>query len=217
MNILITGANGFIGRHLIGTLLQEETHHIWGIARQPLALDSKYYCHLTVDLTRKNWTDVLPSPIDTVVHLAQSNRYRAQDFPEGSRDMLAVNVNSTLELLEWARKNHVKQFILSSTGNVYKPSPKLFVEDDSCFPTNMYAATKLSAEYFVQQYREFFQGIVLRLFSIYGPHQKRRLLPMIIDRIKTGGEIILASEKGIYLTPLYVSDCVEMIWRLKLR
>jgi nucleoside-diphosphate-sugar epimerase len=167
---------------------------------------------LVADLATPEWLNVLPPEADFVVYLAQSRRYR--DFPDGAADMLRINVYAVFELLEWARKHGVRKFLYASTGNVYRPGAALLHETDPCEPASLYAATKLSAEHLIRQYRRFFQTTILRLFSVYGPRQPDMIVPMMVERVRTGQEITLAQGVGLYFTPLYVSDCVDMLMGL---
>lgn len=212
MKILITGASGFIGRNLISHFLITTTHIIYGTSRKPVDIDSERYTHICSDLSETGWVDAINVTVDVVIHLAQSQYYR--DFPVHAKDLVRINIDSTFELLEWSRNAGVKQFILASTGNVYKPSSHALHEDDECMPGSMYAATKISAECIAQQYSSFFQVTIMRLFGVYGPGQENMIMPTMIGRVATGKEIQLASDIGIVLNPLFISDCVKYISEL---
>jgi UDP-glucose 4-epimerase len=212
LNILITGSAGFIGRALTEKLLQSSGHTIYGIDRTPLKIDHERYKAVQVDVTKPGWTEHLNFPVDIVIHLAQSSRYR--EFPQGAPDMFRVTVQATFELLEWSRRKNIKKWLYSSTGNVYRPSSKLLNEEDHCDPVTMYAATKLCAEHLALQYRPFFLVHILRLFGVYGPGQTGMTIPNMIERVRTGEEIVLAQGMGLYFTPLYITDCVRMFEKL---
>lgn len=212
MKILITGAKGFIGRHLINRLSQCSGTQIFALDVQEEQKKEHLYQSLYVDMSMPGWSKIIPGPMDAVVHLAQSLSYR--DFPEGAYDMVKININGTFELLEWCRKNYVKKFIFSSTGNVYKEKKRLLTENDICEPASMYAATKLSAEHLVKQYSVFFQTIILRLFGVYGPGQSNMTIPNIVESVRKGKKITLAQKIGLHMTPLYIVDCIEMFYKL---
>lgn len=212
MNFLVTGANGFIGRSLVKRLLSIETNQVYGVDLSPLKTSKSNFQPIVVDITTKNWTREIPAQVDSVIHLAQSKRYR--DFPNGAEDMVRVNIESTFHLLEWSRKNKVQKFLFASTGNVYKKSREIRKETDECMPDSMYASTKLSAELLIYPYCSFFQTIIVRIFCVYGPGQKDMIIPTMIKRVQSGREIIIGRGVGLYFTPLYISDCVTMIKRL---
>lgn len=209
MNILITGASGFIGQHLVKLLSTE--HHVFGVIRRGRSLE-QHATPVIADLTDQEWTRYLPGDIDCIVHLAQSSKYR--DFPDGVLDMRMVNIDATVTLLEWARKTGVKQFVFSSTANVYAPSASSLLETSSAIPGSFYGATKLAAEHLARQYQKYFQVDILRLFTVFGTGQTGMLISNVIERIRSGQEITLAKGEGIYLSPVYVGDVVNVIKRL---
>ena len=211
--ILITGINGFIGRRL-GRCLASK-HDVFGVTRSALPQTLSFITGvklISADLSDPRFIDQLPSDIDCVIHLAQSQQYR--NFPEGADDMRRINIDATCHLLDWARKTVVKQFIFSSTANVYGRSTAQLTESDATIPESFYGATKLAAEHLVRQYQEFYQVDILRLFTVYGPGQKGMLIPNIADRIEQGLPVTLAQGVGLYLTPIYVDDVVSIIEKL---
>jgi UDP-glucose 4-epimerase len=199
MKVLITGSNGFIGRALVSFLESVRDTEI-------IRVDFNE----SFDLSTSGWTNKLEcSNVDVVVHLAQSLRYR--EFPDGAEDMLKVNINSTFELLEWSRLNHVNKFIFASTGNVYENKNVHLNETDLLHPDSFYSASKLSAETIVAQYKDFFHTVILRIFGVYGPGQKNMLIPSLINKIVNNETIFLAHGKGLMITPLFIDNCVEII------
>jgi len=200
--ILITGVSGYIGSHLSKFLESDKDVNIINITRK-----NGY------DLSSAHWTALLPDiEVDTVIHLAQSNYYRK--FPDNTKDMVKVNIEATADLLDWSRIHSVERFIFASTGNVYGKSIDKLNEDSPLEPASFYGATKLCAEQLVNQYKNYFQIVTLRLFGVFGPHQKNMLIPNIIEKIIKGQEIQLADGVGIYITPIYIEDCVKIISEL---
>lgn len=210
MNILITGATGFIGRYVGQSLAAQ--HSLFGVTRNPSRSIDFHGLPVIADFSDPRFTEILPKNIDCVIHLAQSASYR--NFPEGAEDMLSINIDATSKLLEWARTTGVKQFIFTSTANVYGKSTQAFTESHQTQPNSFYGASKLAAEYLVQQYHQYFQIDILRCFTVYGPGQSGMLIPDIIERINTGRTITLAGGVGIYLTPIYIRDFCLIIDRL---
>jgi nucleoside-diphosphate-sugar epimerase len=209
MNILVTGAAGYIGSNLIHFLMKKSNYVVYAVSRDKLHVSDKQLHHVVCDLTEFDFINKLPPKIDTVIHFAQSNEYR--NFPDGASDMFAVNVRSTQLLLEWGRRNKISKFIFSSTGNVYKPQNKLLIESDACQPNGYYGASKFVAEQLIQPYSQFFETKILRLFGVYGPGQKGMVVANIIEKLRSGEAVTLAQGIGLKFTPLYIDDCVKMI------
>jgi len=212
INVLVTGANGFIGGHLCRQLALQDDVKIYGFDLSEGRWSHPRFEFRKADIREPGFEASLPEHIDVVIHLAQSPRYR--EFPNGAEDMMKVNVQGTFRLLEWARKMNVKRFILASTGNVYAPSKEPLTEMHPCHANSFYAASKLCAEQFTEQYSNFFGVIVLRLFGVYGPGQQNMLVPSIIGKIKKREAITLAKNIGLYITPIFVDDLVRIICQL---
>mgnify|MGYP001567788928 CR=1 FL=1 len=212
MKILVTGANGFIGQAFTRRLGTQSNVSLIGIVRGDVhGLEAA--CQIVkADLSVRGWTEVVPQGVDTVVHLAQSRRYR--DFPNGASDMVALNVDATFELVQWASQHRVKRFIFASTGNVYAASRDFLVEESHCEPASMYAVTKLCGESLVRQYASHLEVVIVRLFGVYGPNQRGMLISNLIEQVEKKEEVCLAQGVGLYLTPLYIDDCVDMLCRL---
>jgi len=210
MRILLTGASGFIGSNLLRALCTDSNLSILAVSRRVPQQDLPGVRHYALDLSRPGWTCALEEPVDAVIHLAQSDRYR--QFPEGASDMVAVNVSATVELADWARTKGIRRFLFASTGNVYPTNlPRPLTEDDEPSPALMYGATKLAAETLLAQYAPWLEVVLMRLFGVYGPGQTGMLVPNLIQRILCGEPLTLGRQGGIHLSPLYVSDCVAMI------
>jgi len=211
MKILVTGASGFIGRYLLRELAAED-HQVWATMRSDpgIALDDVKI--LRLDFADTNWSRHLPAAVDVVIHLAQSRHYAS--FPEHVRDIVDINVVATVALAEWARRAGARRFLLASSGTVYGNSDPVSLETDACRPETMYAASKRSAEVLLGPYSPHFEVVVMRLFGVYGPDQGRMIIPNIIDGIKKGSEITLASNIGLRFNPIFVQDCINAILKL---
>ncbi len=198
MDIIVTGSTGFLGQNLVEFLSGINECNVI-----PVAPATGF------DFRTDDWCDNLPSA-DIVVHLAQSKKYK--DFPASAEDIYAVNVSSTTKLLEWGRKQQIKSFIFASTGSVYKTDgSRSYKESDICDPQNYYEASKLCAEHLVSQYGPFFPVTILRIFSLYGPRQEGKMVPMIVNKIMNNESLALAQGVGHNFTPLYIDDAVKMI------
>jgi UDP-glucose 4-epimerase len=206
VRILLTGAAGFIGRHALARL--EGEHEMLPLVRE--APDESHEW-IVQDLAQPLDPSLLPGRIDAVIHLAQSHRYR--EFPDGAADVYAVNINSTFQLLEYARRAGARTFILASTGGIYGYSYEALVETDPANPLNFYLTSKHVAESLLANYQAFFQTVVFRFFFVYGRGQGPMLVPTLIEKVRKGDQISIAGRPGQRINPIHVGDAVEIFPR----
>jgi nucleoside-diphosphate-sugar epimerase len=205
--ILITGANGFIGNHLVRVL--KERHEIFGLVRK-LSNESELIDvnWIEQDLTEPLEYSRLPKYVDAIIHLAQSKQYR--NFPDGAKDVFDINVYSTFELLEYARKTGIQYFLFASSGGIYGYSYEKFVETDPVSPLNFYLSSKHTAELLIANYRQFFCTVVFRFFFVYGPGQKGMLIPTLLNKVINGETIIIEGDPGLRINPIYIEDVIRV-------
>lgn len=207
MKILITGATGFIGSQLARTL--QSRHEIFALARKQPPPDSPTQMQwIEQDLTQPLDYSRLPNRVDAVIHLAQSKFYR--QFPERAQDIFAVNIQSTFQLLEYARQAGAECFIFASTGGIYGYSYEKFVETDPVNPLNFYLSSKYSAELLIANYQPFFRTIVFRFFFVYGPGQRGMLIPNLLGKVQRGEPVVIEGNPGLRINPIYVEDAVQV-------
>jgi UDP-glucose 4-epimerase len=206
MRILVTGAAGFIGGHLVQRL--RRGHEVFALTKsEPPQGRADGLSWVEQNLTEPLDYARLPRAVDVVIHLAQSRFYK--DFPEQARDIFAVNVDGTFNLLEYARRVGAGRFILASTGGVYGYSYEKFVETDPVSPLNFYFSSKYIAELLAGNYQQFFDTTVFRLFFAYGAGQKpAMLIPRLVRSVLEGRPVTLQGSEGIHLNPVYVGDVV---------
>lgn len=212
MNILITGANGLLGRNLVEILSKK--HKIFAVIKKKNRLEFKLNKNISViEIDLNNFTvKKLPKNIDIVYYLAQSNNYR--DFPKEVDDMISLNILAPITLAKWGVENGVKKFIYFSSGGVYLNQAKLANEldlIDANKELGFYLNTKLSAEMLLKNYLKLFKAlIIVRPFFMYGIGQKKNMLiPTLVKKVKKNIEINIDGKNGIRLNPIYVTDAAN--------
>jgi nucleoside-diphosphate-sugar epimerase len=163
---------------------------------------------VVVDLAAPLDDEAIPE-FDSIVHLAQAN----VPFPDGAGDLFRVNVVSTQELLDLARRRGAERFVYASSGSVYGLGEGAVAEDDPRRADDFYGVTKRSGELVVGAYREHVGTAILRFFAPYGPGQTGRLIPGLIARVRGGEAVTLRGGGRPRMTPIYVDDAVEAIVR----
>ena len=209
-NILITGITGLLGSHL-SVELSNLGHTLYGVTRR--IYNKANYEPVLVDLSSDWEISELPTNIDVIYHLAQSDKFR--DFPAGAPDVFQVNINSTAKLLDYAKKSGVASFIYASSGGVYGNGKEPFLENEPIVPfgeLGYYLGSKACSEILVQSYASELQVIILRPFFVYGKSQNRSMLiPRLFDNVAAGKPIELSSGDGIKINPIHVNDVVKVL------
>jgi UDP-glucuronate 4-epimerase len=187
-NYLVTGGAGFIGSHLVDSLLSEGNNVITvdnfdefydkevKLNNISSALTFDTFQLIEGDIRDKNLLDELfnNNHIDIVVHLAAKAGVRPSI--ENTVEYFDVNMNGTLNILEAMKKFDVKNMIFASSSSVYGNNKKVpFSESDIVdYPISPYAATKKSGELLCHTYHHLYDFKIncLRFFTVYGPRQR---------------------------------------------
>jgi UDP-glucuronate 4-epimerase len=201
---LVTGGAGFIGSHLVDSLLADG----WDVTVVD-SFDPFYPAaikHANIDAHRAHtrWRlhefdiadaarlDTLPGTYDVIVHLAAKAGVRPS-----IADPLAyqhANVTGTQTLLEFAKARGITRFVFASSSSVYGVNPRVpWSEDDHVLqPISPYASTKVSGELLGHVYAKLFgiRFVALRFFTVYGPRQRPDLAIHSFARRLLRGESI---------------------------
>lgn len=171
--ILVTGSNGFVGRHLTCELLKSG-HQVVGIASSQIPTDEQDDIkQLTLDLTRREEADKIDfSEIYSVIHLAGL----AAVGPSFDNPLEYINVNVGIEtnLFEAALVQNARpRFLIVSSGALYDTeAPQPLTEESPVLPNSPYAVSKLGQEQMARYYSSRgFESIIARPFNHIGPGQ----------------------------------------------
>jgi len=207
--ILLTGATGFLGSHLLEALL---LHNYDVIITKRTMSDTWRINHLLhkvnvyntdVDSINKIFTN---NSVDVIIHMA--TLYRKFDNGQEVKEMVESNVSFPVELLEAAVRHGVKGFINSGTFFEYDCSVLPVNENAKLKPFNLYAKTKLSFETILATYSDLLNIMTLRLFSPYGEKDNLKLIPMVIQKALSNERIELSD--GLQkLDFIYAADITD--------
>ena len=178
MKIFVTGGAGFVGSHLVSSLLAQDYDitifdNLSNCKKEKISsLKEKGARFILGDITDYNLILKKTAGFDSVIHLAA--KISVSDsilFPETTH---TVNVTGTLNLLRACVKNKIRNVIAASSAAVYGNQKILPMNEDSkTMPISPYGATKLAMEHYLQAFSNCYpvNTISLRFFNIYGKGQ----------------------------------------------
>ncbi|MGB0713044.1 MAG: NAD-dependent epimerase/dehydratase family protein [Gammaproteobacteria bacterium] len=195
LRILVTGANGFVGRALCDTL-QDAGHRVRASVRTRKSADglNTRELALTGNLdSTTHWQDAVQG-IDTVVHLAARVHVMHETADDPLAQFRACNRDATANLAAAAAAAGVKRFVYVSTikvnGEQTHGTP--FRSDDTAAPSDPYGISKWEAEQELAKIAEKtgLEQVVIRPPLVYGPGVKGNFL-RILGLIKRGAPLPL--------------------------
>lgn len=219
MKILVTGAAGFVGSHVVERLLAAG-HHVVGldafVPYYPRAVKEENIAAarsndrfklVEFDL-RHDALDATVDGVDVIIHEAAM-----AGLMLSWRDLelyATCNLIGTQRLLDAAVTAGVRRFVHVSTSSVYGANA---VGDESqpTVPTSPYGITKLAAEHLVRAAtaRHGLNATILRYFSIYGPRQRPDMAYHLFTRALMAGEPITVYGDGLQSRAnTFIDDCV---------
>ena len=201
---LVTGGAGFIGSHLVDSLLADGWEVSVIDSFDPFYPAAVKQANIEAHRRHPRWRlheldiadaaalDSVPGTFDVVVHLAAKAGVRPS-----IADPLAyqrANVAGTQAMLEFAKRRGIPQFVFASSSSVYGVNPRVpWSEDDHVLqPISPYASTKVSGELLGHVYSKLYsmRFVALRFFTVYGPRQRPDLAIHAFARRLLRGEPI---------------------------
>lgn len=220
-NVLVTGADGFIGSHLVEELVRQgykvrafvyyNSFNTWGwLDTLPKEIMNEIEV-IAGDVRDPNGVRTAMKRIDMVYHLAA---LIAIPFSYHSPDTYVdTNIKGTLNILQAARELETQRVLITSTSEVYGTAQYVPIDENHPFQgQSPYSATKIGADRLAESfYRSFNLPIsIVRPFNTYGPRQSARaVIPTIITQLLSGMEEIHLGSLSPTRDFNYVSDTVN--------
>jgi UDP-glucose 4-epimerase len=216
MNILVTGATGFIGSHLCKELIQKG-YTVFGLSHSgriqniKSLLNQKEFHLQRGDIRDVNiLSDIIKvNNVKVIFHLAAQ-------LPQGedlNNPFLCfdINVRGTLNLLN-AALNNVDKFIYASSMSVYSEPPNYLPVDEKhpVQPSTIYGVSKLEGELYCNVYSKAMNIVVLRYGGAYGKGQsKHKVIPAFISQALNNRPITIYGDGTQTSDFVYVKDVVQ--------
>jgi UDP-glucose 4-epimerase len=183
-HVLVTGANGFVGRALCRTLMAGG-HHVTGLVRRPQQLEEgvTQWVDPTADFSTidTGWSAGLN--VDSVVHLASRVHVMRDNAADPDAAFCATNVDGALRVAEAASRHGVRRFVFVSSVKALAEADagRPLREDDTPAPQDAYGRSKLAAEQALTDYaRESgLEMVIVRPPLIYGPRVRANFLSLM--------------------------------------
>ena len=214
-NVLITGADGFIGSHLTELLLSEgynvralsqyNSFNNWGWLEDISHPNLEVVCG---DVRDADYCRHITKGMDTVFHLAAliaiPYSYVAPD------SYVDTNIKGTLNMCQAARDLGVEKLLVTSTSEVYGTAQYVPIDENHPRqPQSPYSATKIGADAIAKSFYNAFDlpVTIVRPFNTYGPRQSARaIIPTIISQIANGAKEIKVGDLSPTRDFNYVKD-----------
>jgi UDP-glucose 4-epimerase len=219
--ILVTGAAGFIGSHLVSKLLE--------LGADLVGLDNFYngkmenledisnktnFEFVKGDIRDLNLLLEIMKDIDIIYHEAAFTSVpQSVKMPQSCND---VNINGTLNLLNAARRRDVSKIIFASSSAVYGDTPILPKKEDMPrIPISPYGVTKLTCEAYMSTFYQVYglKTISLRYFNVFGPRQEDSpysgVIAIWLGRILKNMELIIFGDGKQSRDFTYIDDVVR--------
>ncbi len=223
-SVLVTGATGFLGSHLVHRLLREGAHvhaltsSVSSIVPVRLAdvIDDVHLVEANIN-DQSSLEDVVAGTEPAlVVHLAAFTHV-GKSFHRVNEN-IQTNIQGTVNLLNALGGNY-ERFIYVGTGEVYGDAPSPFREDGPVQPMSPYAVSKYAAERYCRMFNQAYGWpiVCLRPFNSYGPWQTPdRVIPeIILSALQKTPLLMTAGEQIREFT--YVEDTVDAFLRALVR
>jgi NAD dependent epimerase/dehydratase len=216
--VLVTGADGFIGSHLVETLLEEgaqvrafvyyNSFNKWGWLDTLPSSSLSQIDVVTGDIRDPYGVKKAMADVDTVFHLAA---LIAIPFSYNSPDSYVdTNIKGTLNVLQAARELGTSRVLVTSTSEVYGTAQYVPIDENHPFQgQSPYSATKIGADRLAESFFRSFNlpVTIVRPFNTYGPRQSARaVIPTIITQLLAGKREIKLGALSPTRDLLFVKD-----------
>lgn len=229
--ILVTGAAGFIGAHLV-KVLTERGAEVVGVdtfnnyydpklKRDRIAslAEGESFTNIELDIADRSGVEKIfaEHSFDAVINMAAQAGVRYS--LENPHAYVDTNIVGFVNLLEGCRHHKVKHFVYASSSSVYGANTNMpfSVHDNVDHPVSLYAASKKSNELMAHTYSHLF-GLPttgLRFFTVYGPWGRPDMAPILFTKAILKGEPINIFNHGNMERDFtYIDDIVEGVLRV---
>lgn len=212
MRVLVTGSNGFIGKHVC-KYLKERNFHVIGLGRREQSETTEVDEYISCDLSDVSMRETLKGlEADAVVHLAADMRQQPYET-----EVVHHNCVGTQQLLEACIADNVKVFVqLSSLPVIGKPIEHPITEAHPIKPPTVYHVTKYTEE-LLADFAYRMRGLRTVSFRISAPvgigMKEKTIFPTFIKNALQGKDLQLYGKGTREQTFIHVNDIAQAIYK----
>ena len=209
MKVIVTGANGYIGRRLCKRLSEMQGINVTGLTIDKTEENGINHTDFSVENLACHFTGA-----DIIIHLASVRAgNRICDF--------SANESITENVLIAMEQAGIERFVFASSIAVYSDVSRIpWLEEMQLKPVSLYGISKVACENLFQYYalREKLKGIILRFAPVYGEHDtNKRMVSAFISKAKAHETLMVNSISNSKRDFIYREDFVDaLIWSIML-
>ena len=217
--ILVTGGAGFIGHNLVNALRK---------SNDVIILDNEFRGSfdkfsdnkielIKGDITKFSDWEKIPSEIDSIFHLGAINGTKF--FYEIPEKVLDVNIKGVQNLLEFCRKRDVKNFLFTSSSEVYgypknfpTPEEDIISIPDPYNPRFSYSASKIIGEILCINFSKKYnlKHTIVRYHNVYGPNMgHEHVMPEFIKKVTKNEEFLVEGDGTETRSFCFIDDAID--------
>ncbi|MBO6504617.1 MAG: NAD(P)-dependent oxidoreductase [Kordiimonadaceae bacterium] len=200
--ILLTGANGAVGKRLF-RLLEANGYSVWPCVRtEDQAREWRSHCKRTI-VTDLGKLSTLPDQVGHIIHAAAS--------PVSPEQFEADNINATVSLAELAARSGIRSFVFFSAVSVYGTITDSVVDETTALDNpGAYGLSKLAGEDIVLAQRGHFVPVVLRLPGIIGAGSHRNWLSRVKDSLAVDSPVRYFNGESAFNNAVHMEDLASL-------
>ncbi len=214
MKVIVTGGSGFIGSHVVDVLLRNNNDILIYDLEEPKY--NQQCAFIKADVNDLKTLEKVSTNFDMIYHMAaEANVNRFFENPFNSN---FITSDSTISVLEAAKRNNISRVLLSSTEWIYgsiEGEGSYQITEETPYaqtPDHLYTSSKIAAELFCKNYKTLY-GVnytIMRYGIPFGERARAETVtPIFINKILNGDEITIHGDGSQTRQFIYVRDLAE--------
>jgi UDP-glucose 4-epimerase len=216
LDYLVFGSNGFLGSHILQQI-NTSPHSSLGVSRggkDKEILEGEVYSNYSQEDLDLLLSHTKPKKI--LISIGISSINQAELHPDSRKEVESALLNIIKAVKKSSSESTV--FLVSSAAVYGNSSNQALSEDDKLSPTSFYGEQKVIVERMFQKFAQIndLNLSIIRIFSVYGPKQKRHVVWDVFSQAKKQNEVVLAGSGKEIRDFIFVEELAKQIFELTL-